>query len=165
MARHDEFELANQRARRKHDRIPRAVSAHFDRGSGRIVIGLSTQMDVAFPPHVVQVLENAKPSQLEPIEITPSGFGLHFPKLDADIYLPALLEGFFGSKRWMAPRLGALGGSSRIRRRLPLPEKTEAWGEGLKRSPQRRTVRPNLRNSIIFQQSESGSLGRGELPQ
>jgi len=113
MARHDEFELANQRARRKHDRIPRAVSAHFDRGVGRIVIGLSTQMDVAFPPHVVQVLENAKPSQLEPIEITPSGFGLHFPKLDADLYLPALLEGFFGSKRWMAAWLGALGGSSR----------------------------------------------------
>lgn len=113
MARSDEFELANQRARRKRDRIPSAVSAHYDRGSNRIVIGLNTQMDVAFPPAVVQGLENAKPSQLEPIEITPSGFGLHFPKLDADLYLPALLEGFFGSKRWMAARLGALGGSSR----------------------------------------------------
>ena len=113
MAKHDGFELANQRARRKRDRIPWAVSAHYDRGNGRIVIGLNTQMDVAFPPHVVQGLENAKPSQLELIEITPSGFGLHFPKLDADVYLPALLDGFFGSKRWMAARLGALGGSSR----------------------------------------------------
>jgi hypothetical protein len=61
----------------------------------------------------VQGLENAKPSQLEPIEITPSGFGLHFPKLDADVYLPALLEGVFGSKRWMAAGLGTLGGRSK----------------------------------------------------
>jgi len=58
-------------------------------------------------------LENAKPSQLDDIEISPSGFGIHFPKLDADLYLPALLEGFLGSKKWMAARLGAVGGRSR----------------------------------------------------
>ena len=112
MARRDEFELANQRARRRRERIPSAITAHYDRGRGRIVIGLNTQMDVAFPPNAVQGLENAKPSQLETIEITPSGLGLHFPKLNVDLYLPALLEGFFGSKRWMAARLGALGGGS-----------------------------------------------------
>jgi Protein of unknown function (DUF2442) len=113
MARRDEFELANQRARRKRDRIPWAISAHYDRNSRRIVVGLNTQMDVAFPTSIVQGLENAKPSQLEFIEISPSGFGLRFPKLDADLYLPALLEGFFGSRRWMAARLGALGGSAK----------------------------------------------------
>ena len=112
MPKRDEFELANQRANRKRDRIPAAVSAHYDRNRDRIVIGLNTKMDVAFPPNLVQGLENAKPSQLEPIEITPSGFGLHFPKLNADLYLPTLLEGFFGSKRWIAARLGALGGMS-----------------------------------------------------
>jgi hypothetical protein len=47
-------------------------------------------------------LEKATPAQLEPIEISPSGFGIHFPKLDADLYLPALLEGFLGSRKWMA---------------------------------------------------------------
>jgi uncharacterized protein DUF2442 len=113
MAKCDEFELADQRAKRKRDRIPTAVSAHYDRGKGRIVIGLNTQMDLVFPPNAVRGLENAKPGQLESIEITPSGYGLHFPRLDADLYLPALLEGFFGSKRWMAARLGALGGSSK----------------------------------------------------
>jgi len=39
---------------------------------------------------------------LTEIEISPSGLGLHFPKLDADLYLPALLEGFMSSKEWMA---------------------------------------------------------------
>jgi hypothetical protein len=50
---------------------------------------------------------------LERIEISPSGYGIHFPKVDADLYLPALLMGFLGSRNWMAARLGALGGKSR----------------------------------------------------
>ena len=33
--------------------------------------------------------------------------------LDADLYLPALLEGFLGSRKWMARRLGMAGGKSR----------------------------------------------------
>jgi hypothetical protein len=66
-----------------------------------------------FSPRDAQGLENAKPSQLDEIEISPSGLGIHFPKLDADFYLPSLLEGFLGSRRWMASRLGRVGGKSR----------------------------------------------------
>ena len=51
--------------------------------------------------------------RLELIEISPSGYGIHFPKLYADLYLPALLEGFLGSRKWMVARLGAQGGKSR----------------------------------------------------
>ncbi len=56
---------------------------------------------------------HATPEQLTEIEISSSGYGLHFPKLDADLYLPSFLEGVFGSERWMASRMGRLGGSSR----------------------------------------------------
>src|ERR1700730_17730076 len=105
MALHDNFELANQRAKERQAAIARAVSAHYDRKSGRIVIHLSSGLDVSFSPHDAQGLENAKPSQLDEIEISPSGLGIHFPKLDADFYLPGLLEGFLGSRRWMASRL------------------------------------------------------------
>jgi hypothetical protein len=31
--------------------------------------------------------------------------------IDADLYLPALLEGFLGSRRWMAARMGKVGGA------------------------------------------------------
>jgi hypothetical protein len=44
---------------------------------------------------------------------SPSGFGIHFPKVDAHLYLPALLQGVFGSKAWMAAQLGAARGRSR----------------------------------------------------
>jgi len=109
----DNFEMANRRAKEMQAGIPRAVAAHYDRDTGRIVIHLSSKLDVSFSPHDAQGLENAKPWQLEEIEISPSGFGIHFPKLDADIYLPGLLEGFLGSKKWMASRLGQVGGKSR----------------------------------------------------
>lgn len=107
------FELANRRAKRMRSSVPRALAAHYDRGDGRIVIRLSTGLDVSFAPRDAQGLETAKPSQLEPIQISPSGFGIHFPKLDADLYVPSLLEGLLGSKRSTASRLGQVGGKSR----------------------------------------------------
>ncbi len=107
------FEAAKRRAKDLRSSVPRTLAAHYDRTSGRVVIRLSSGLDVSFSFRDAQGLEHAQPSQLEPIEISPSGFGIHFPKLDADIYLPGLLEGFLGSKRWMASRLGQIGGKSR----------------------------------------------------
>jgi hypothetical protein len=104
---------ANRRGARKHTRGPTAVAARYDRRSGRVVVGLSSGIDVMFSPEQAQGLEGAKPAQLGTIEISPSGLGLHFPKLDADLYLPALLDGWLGSKRWMAARMGERGGRAR----------------------------------------------------
>jgi hypothetical protein len=115
MATSNHLELASRRAHELQAAVPRAVAARYDRKSGRVVIRLSSNLDVGFSPHDTQGLENAKPSQLAEIEISPSGFGIHFPRLDADLYLPGLLEGLFGSKKWMAARLGQVGGQSRSR--------------------------------------------------
>lgn len=112
MAVNKEFTLANRRARSLQSTVPHAVGAHYDHRAGRVVINLSSRLDVSFSPRDAQGLERARPSQLEEIEISPSGFGIHFPKLDADLYVPALLEGLLGSKRWMASRLGHAGGRS-----------------------------------------------------
>jgi hypothetical protein len=115
MALRDDFELANERARDLESSVPRAVAAHYDRKTGRVVVELSSKVIVSFLPSDVEGLEDAKPSQLDAIEISPSGFGLHFPAVDADLYVPGILEGFLGSKRWMASRLGQIGGQSRSR--------------------------------------------------
>ena len=113
MASRDDFEQANQRAKDLKARIPRAISAHYDRRTKRIVIELSSKLIVSFSPSDVEGIEHATPSQLNEIEISPSGFGIRFPAVDADLYVPALLEGFLGSKTWMASRLGQIGGQSR----------------------------------------------------
>jgi hypothetical protein len=113
MATTEAFEIAGRRAQERIATLPTALAARYDHRTRRVVIRLSSRLEVAFSPRDAQGLEHATPSQLDEIEITPSGLGIHFPKLDADLYLPALLEGFLGSKRWMAKRLGAAGGRSR----------------------------------------------------
>ena len=58
-------------------------------------------------PRLAQGLSDASPDSLAEIEISPAGLGLHWPQLDADVYLPALLQGVFGSKSWMAQQVKA----------------------------------------------------------
>lgn len=115
MALNNELEAANERGRALQNSFPRAVSAHFDAPSGRVVVDLNSKLRVSFLPRDAQGLERANPSELDEIEISPSGFGLYFPRLDADLYVPGLLEGLLGSKKWMAARLGEAGGRSRSR--------------------------------------------------
>jgi len=110
MASHDDFEQATRCAKELRAKFPRAVSAHYDRTTGRVVIHLSSNLIVSFSPGDVEGLEFAQPSQLDEIEISPSGFGIHFPAIDAGVNGPGLLEGFLGSKSWMAARLGEVGG-------------------------------------------------------
>lgn len=103
MAPGDDFERANERAKGLQTRVPHAVSARY---TGKIVIDLSSKVTLSLSPGDVEGLEDARPSQLTEIEINPSGFGLHFPAMDADLYVPGLLDGILGSKSWMAARLG-----------------------------------------------------------
>lgn len=90
-----------------------ALSARYDAEVDRIVIELSTGVQVAFPPRLAEGLADAPPDALASIEVSPSGLGLHWPALDADLYVPALLQGILGSKSWMAAQLGAAGGRTR----------------------------------------------------
>jgi len=95
------------------DTAPRAIAARYDRRVSRIVISLRSGLELAFPPHIVEGLSEAKSADLMDVEISPTGLGLHFPRIDVDIYIPSLLNGVFGSSNWMASGLGKLGGSSR----------------------------------------------------
>lgn len=90
-----------------------AAAARYDRRTARVIVRLNTGLELAFPPELAEGLANASPDDLTDIEISPAGLGLHWPKLDADLYIPALLQGVFGSKNWMARQLGTTGGQSR----------------------------------------------------
>ena len=115
MAKPDEFDRAVARGQERKAKYPTAVAARYDQRTCKIIVALSNGLDIGFSPSSAQGLEGASAAALKEIEITPSGFGLHFPKLDADLYLPALIEGVFGSKKWAAARLGAAGGQARTK--------------------------------------------------
>jgi hypothetical protein len=91
-------------------RGPRAESAHYDAGRNRVIICLTTGVEIGLAPRDVEGLQDASVDDLKTIEVEAFGLGIHFPKLDADLYVPALLEGILRSKRWMAARLDAAGG-------------------------------------------------------
>lgn len=105
-----EFERANRRGQDRRTRGPVATEAHFDVQRGRVVVALSSGLEVSFEPHLAEGLSQATPQALAEIEISPSGFGLHFPQLDADLYLPTLIEGMLGSRRWISAETGRAGG-------------------------------------------------------
>ncbi len=105
-----DFDAAARRGAQRLKKGPLAVAARYDAMTGRVVIELDSGLEIAFRPQQAQGLEGATPADLNEIEISPSGQGLHFPAIDADLYLPALLDGFLGSKTWMAARMGEVGG-------------------------------------------------------
>ena len=92
-------------------RGPRAVSAHYDGGRNRIIVRLTTGVEIGFAPQDVEGLQSASVADLKSVEV--EAFGLGFPRLDVDLYVPALLDGVLGPRRWMAALLGAAGGRSR----------------------------------------------------
>ena len=94
-------------------RGPRAESAHYDSERDRVIVRLTTGIEIGFAPRDAEGLQHASRDDLAEIEIEAFGLGIHFARLDADLYVPALLEGVLGSKSWMAARLGAAGGRAR----------------------------------------------------
>lgn len=129
----EEFDSAKARGEARM-RGPRAASAHYDAARDRVVVRLTTGVEIGFAPADVEGLRHAAAEDLDPIEVQEFGLGIHFPKLDADLYVPALLEGLLGSKQWMAARLGEHGGRARS------PAKAAASRENGKRGGRPRKV-------------------------
>lgn len=88
------------------------VSVRYQRSTRRVVLELVTGIQLSVPVDRVQGLTKASAGQLSEIEVSPSGLGLHWPQLDADVYVPGLLQGALGSKKWMASLMGRAGGES-----------------------------------------------------
>ena len=76
---------------------PQAVTARYDRRLGCVVVVLSSGLEIVFKPHEAPGLQHANSEPQAEIEISPSGQGLHFPQIDADLDLPALLQSLSGS--------------------------------------------------------------------
>ena len=112
MVSNDNFLRANRHGRSMRAKTPIVVGARYNPKLSRIVLSLSSGLDITFPPQCAEGLDRASSAELKEIEISPSGLGIYFPKLNVDLYVPALLEGSLGSRKWMAARLGAAGGSS-----------------------------------------------------
>jgi hypothetical protein len=101
------FEQASAAGRRLLARGPLATAASFK--AGRVHVELSNGCAFVFPAAHAQDLARASAEDLRQIEVTAGGLSLHFPRLDADLYVPNLVKGVLGTKRWMS-QIGTIGG-------------------------------------------------------
>jgi hypothetical protein len=108
----EQFKAANVRGAAALERGPIARAARYDSRRGLIVITLKGGCEFAFPVSLAEGLADAPRSKLAKMTVSPNGLGLHWPLLDADLFVPGLIEGAFGSRRWMQ-QIGKLGGASR----------------------------------------------------
>jgi hypothetical protein len=106
-----EIEAALERAK-AHDGDPLAQTVEHIPALNLLIVGLSNQRRLVLPIEDVQGLGNATHEQIQNYELLGRGTGISFPELDVDLYVPALIEGVYGNRRWMA-QLGKKGGRSK----------------------------------------------------
>ena len=105
-----EIDAAFERAKAL-DGEPLAVNVQYDSQLRVLVVSLSNGRRLAMPVENLQGLESASPEQIRMYKLIGRGTGIHFPALDADFYVPALIEGVYGNRVWMS-ELGRKGGSA-----------------------------------------------------
>jgi hypothetical protein len=106
-----EIEAALKRAK-LHDCDPFAQTVEHIPALKLLIVGLSNSRRLVLPIEDLQGLGNATHEQIQNYELLGRGTGISFPELDVDLYVPALIEGVYGNRRWMA-QLGKKGGSAK----------------------------------------------------
>lgn len=71
---------------------PRAVAARYLPTCDRIEIDLASGWSVQVPRSFSARLAGASPLDCESVEIVDAGLGLHWPAVDEDWYVPAVIE-------------------------------------------------------------------------
>lgn len=101
-----DLDAAADRGRDLRRSEPRAKTVRYDGPADRIVVELDNGCTFAFPPRLVQGLEEASTGELGAVEILGTGYGLHWETLDIDISVPGLLAGIFGTRAYLAGEAG-----------------------------------------------------------
>src|SRR5262245_55692902 len=104
-------QIAAAREREADDRRAglRAVAVEVDPARRLVWATLTTGGILGFPSSLVPGLEDATPAQQRAAELSPSGAGIHWESIDADVSVPGLVIEIFGTAA-AAASLGAVGG-------------------------------------------------------
>ena len=85
----------------------RAAAATYDPARERIVVELTSGIAFAFPVQLVPGLAQASPAQRAALELSPSGDGILWERLNTDISVPGLIRAL------AARNVGRIGGLKR----------------------------------------------------
>src|ERR1700684_2171809 len=96
-----EIDAALERAKLLEDE-PLAQTVEHNQTLHILIVGLSNGRRLVLPVEELQGLEGATHKQLQNYELPGRGTGISWPNLNADLYVPSLIEGRYGTRRWMA---------------------------------------------------------------
>jgi hypothetical protein len=114
-----------------------ARTAHYDRTTGHLSLSLDNGASVSIPARLIEGLRDAPETALETIEVAGVGYGLHWPEIDLDLSVPALLAGVFGTRRWVdTQRAGHAGRATSAAKSLASRQNGAKGGRPRKPTPQ-----------------------------
>lgn len=102
----EEFERqyleATRRGEEEMMNAQKAASCRYDRKTKHLIIDLQSGITTIIPTRLVQIFQNATDDEISDVEILLNGLYLRWDRLDEDLSVPLLLQGRFGTPKWMA---------------------------------------------------------------
>lgn len=112
---------------------PKAVAARFDTSSGRMIFEMDTGVTFFLPVDLIQGLQTEDVAALNDFELVQQGTQIHWNTLDAQFYVGGLMNGEFGTRRWMSSLQEHLAAIGRKGGRARTPAKRAASAENGKK--------------------------------
>lgn len=137
---------------------PVATAVRFLPSERRFRLDLSNGTTYLFPSELCQGLRGASTEDLAEVRIRPGGEALHWPRLDEDYSVTALVMGLFGSDKWMKQvrrEIGRNAGKSR----------SEAKAQAARLNGRRGGKRPSIYRYVKSERGYEVHLGRQPLGQ
>lgn len=129
----DRFKAARARGEARAQDGSALVDAHYDGKSDAVCLIFRGGGSMTIPRHAIPGLERQPASVLEAMTLSPAGDALLWPAIDADVYVPGLVERAFG-KRLFAAAAGRRGGQRRTKAKMAAARRNGAKG-GRPRKP------------------------------
>lgn len=104
-----QIKRAQAAGREKLHRGPLALDVRFFDETHELLLTLTSGEELRLPIDQLQGLSGASGEALRNVEIVSHGLGLHWEELDADLLVPELVKGVYGTQSWMRA-IGARGG-------------------------------------------------------
>jgi hypothetical protein len=137
----------------KDDKDGRLLSLRMSDGSLHLI-----------PVERVEGLSASSSDAILRFEITEDGLGVHWPDLDLDLYVPELVQGLYGTKKWMSS-LGRQGGKSRsVAKSRAARENGRKGGRPRKRYISEPANSPQEHHTAHKHPQRSGPMGYTSLP-
>ena len=112
LTRNKQIQDAIKAGHEHYKRAVRTTRVKYVPGLDVLVLNLSNGTRLVLPREQLQDLHTASRKQIANVELLGGGTGLHWPDLDADLWVEGLVNGVYGTKQWMS-QVGRLGGSVR----------------------------------------------------